>query len=185
MKTKNVLLPLIIISTAMFACRYAHATTVYQWTDTDGVVHFSDVAPAQDGATETRKIKFNDFNNTTSARHTYSIIEQANIMAQWRKQADEQWLARKRLELEQQRLSEEIEANRLKNKHTDQDELQSLPYYYVSPRPVSYRYQERRYGRTWYRKHSGSGQRQTPGVTHRYNRTPQSGATAILKPPLF
>ena len=85
MKTKSVLLSLIIISAAMVACRFVHATTVYQWTDRDGVVHFSDVAPAQDGATDTRKIKLNDFNATTPEQHTYSIIEQANIMAAWRR----------------------------------------------------------------------------------------------------
>lgn len=185
MKVKNVLLPLIIISASMFACRYGHATTVYQWTDTEGVVHFSDVAPAQNGATETRKINLSDFNKTTPARHTYSIIEQANIMAKWRKQAEAQWLARKRLDLEQQRLTEEIEANRQKNKDSSRDELQSLPYYYMFPRAVNYRYQERRYDRPRFRNSSGFRQWKRPDVTRRHNRTPASGATHILKPPLF
>lgn len=185
MKTKNLLLSLAIISTAMFACGHGNATTVYQWTDANGVVHFSDVAPHQNGVTETRTINFEDHKKSTPTPHTYSIIDQANIIAAWNKQADEQWLARKRLELDQQRLAEETEANRQENKIGNRNELQSLPYYYVFPSTVNYRYRERRYGYRLHRRFSGSRRRETPDVARRHNRTAQSRAIAILNDPLF
>lgn len=165
---KNILITLFVISTLFIAGRNGKATTVYQWTDADGVVHFSDSAPPQDGTTETREINFGSFASTTSDQETLSIIEQANIMAEWNKQAMEQHLALKQMELEQQRLSQEIEFSQQDSLNRSREYDQSRPHYYVFPQAVNYRYREQWYNQPYHQQLYRPHVRKRPPASRSY-----------------
>lgn len=149
---KNILITLLVIFSAGITSRNSTATTVYQWTDADGVVHFSDAAPPRDSTTDAREINFGSFESTSPTQDTLSIIEQANLMAEWNRQAMEQHLAREKMELEQQRLTHEIELDRQDTQVYEQDR----PHYYVFPQAVNYRYRQQWNNRPDHRRYSGS-----------------------------
>ena len=110
---KRKLIPFLLLSSALFISQNVAAARVYQWTDADGVVHFSDAPPADAAVTATREIQFDDFATSNSNQEKYTIIDQANIMANWRRQHTEDRLAVKRLHLEEQYLAQELELSRL------------------------------------------------------------------------
>ena len=134
---KTALMSLIILS-SIVAIPDGNSATVYQWTDEDGIVHFSDTAPPADNSIETREIKFDSFDNGASHPEKYSIIEQANIMAEWRRQETEQRIALQKLALEKQRLNQEMELNRQNDQYTVQDGYQPGLHYYVFPGAIGY-----------------------------------------------
>ena len=137
----------VIILVSVVAIPAGNTATVFQWTDADGIVHFSDTAPAVDSSIETREIKFDSFDNGTSSPEKYSIIEQANIMAEWRRQETEQRLARKQLALEQERLDREMELNQQESQDNIQDYYRPGLNYYYLPRAIGYGSQRLRYNR--------------------------------------
>ncbi len=108
----------LILASAMFISQNVTAAKVYQWTDAEGIVHFSDAPPADSAVTATREIHFDDFAENDSNQESYSIIDQANVMAAWRRQLTEDRLAVKRLQLEEQQLAQELELSRLQASNT-------------------------------------------------------------------
>ena len=137
---KNLLISVLLMTSAIIVSPDGNTATVYQWTDADGVVHFSDTAPPQDGATKTREIKFDNLDDAAPVDQTYSIIEQAKMMAEMRKQETEQLIALKQLELEQQALSQQVQGNQQENQTSVQEAYQSAPYFYFFPQLTRYRY---------------------------------------------
>jgi len=126
---KNTLIPLAFLTATALFSHPAVAGKAYQWTDTDGVVHFSDAPPADVSAvTDAHEIDTGEYTSTDSENNRYSIIDQANIMQEWRRQSNADRLAEKKLELEQQQLSQDQELNR---EQARQRELE-----YLQPRPL-------------------------------------------------
>lgn len=96
----------------LFAWQNAMATKVYQWTDEEGITHFSDVPPAGIENTDTREIDFVDYAENVPSDDEYSIINQLERMTEWRRQASEDRMARKQLQMEEQRLADERQSYR-------------------------------------------------------------------------
>lgn len=96
-----------LLPIALFAWQDAVATTVYQWTDEEGMVHFSDVPPADVDKLDTREIDFAEYAEYDAADDEYSVINQLERMTEWRRQISEERMARKQLQLEEQRMAEE------------------------------------------------------------------------------
>jgi len=167
---KNILITVLIISSATIVARNGNTATVYQWTDNDGIVHFSDAAPPQDGVTDTREINFGSFENTNPGQETLSIIEQANIMAEWRKQDEVQRLALKQMQLEQQQLVQDIELDRQESMTRIHEYDQGSPHYFVFPQAINYRYQQQWYNRQGHRQFSGPRFHNTPPPSRQYIR---------------
>ena len=166
---KSILITLFVFSSVAMASQNGVATTVYQWTDADGVVHFSDAAPTQDSTTETREINFDSFTSTTPDQGSLSIIEQANIMAEWRKQETERRLAMRRMQLEQQRLSQAIDLDRQESLDRRQEYFQDRPHYYVFPRAINYHYRNLWNNRPSYTQFSNSHYRDTRPQARKYS----------------
>ena len=140
---KQTLTLCLMLSSAMFFNQNVTAAKVYQWTDADGVVHFSDVPPADSAVTATREILFDDFAENGSNQEKYSIIDQANVMAAWRRQLTEDRLAVKRLQLEEQHLAQELELKRLQAEQQLDGYSESYPHYFVFPQPYFNNFQRR------------------------------------------
>ncbi len=102
---------LFILSLACLGSQNALAGIVYQWTDEAGNVNFSDVPPDESVVTETRNISINEHSPDNVDFEKYSIINQAELMAEWRRQLTEERLEKKRLQLEEKRLAYEMELN--------------------------------------------------------------------------
>ena len=102
---------LFILSLACFGSQNALAGIVYQWTDEAGNVNFSDVPPTDLAVTEVRDISINEYSQDNIDFEKYSIINQAELMAEWRRQITEERLEKKRLLLEEKRLAYEMELN--------------------------------------------------------------------------
>lgn len=138
---KNTLIPLALLTAAALFSHPAVAGKAYQWTDTDGVVHFSDAPPADVTAvTDAHEIDTGEYSSADSGKDRFSIIDQANIMQEWRRQSNADRLANKKLELEQQQLSQEMELNREQTKQRELEYLQPRPLF-VYPYPASNHHQ--------------------------------------------
>lgn len=96
----------------LLASQNAMAGKVYQWMDEDGVVQFSDVAPENTATIDIREININIINDDNADPDEYSIINQLDRMAERRRQITEEYLAIKRLQIEEIRLARETESNR-------------------------------------------------------------------------
>ncbi len=125
------LTPLILV-TALFINQDAIAAKVYQWTDEEGVVHFSDVPPSDNTATEIQEINFISYAANESDPDEYSIVNQLERMAEWRRQTEEERLARKELQLEEKRLAQERNSYQLIERPVTQVYYPSA-YYYSNP----------------------------------------------------
>ena len=112
------------------------AATVYQWTDEDGNINFSDVPPADSTVTETHEfiIKQAAVNNVDYEQ--YSIINQAELMAEWRRELVDERLAKKQLYLEEKRLRHELELSEREQDYADGYGYGSRVYY---DNPYQYR----------------------------------------------
>jgi len=105
MQTHSTLTSLIPLALCWFISPAALAVTVYQWTDTEGVVHFSDTPPAAPEATAVSATEILDFAGEATDPEAYSIVNQLEAMIAWRRQAEEDRRAEKQLQLEEQRLA--------------------------------------------------------------------------------
>ena len=131
---------LFILSWVCLGSQNALAGIVYQWTDEAGNVNFSDVPPTDLAVTETRDIIINVHSQDNVDFEKYSIINQAELMAEWRRQLTEQRLEKKRLLLEEKRLAYEMELN-------SQNEAVIHQVYIPSYIPYVYPYLPNRYRR--------------------------------------
>lgn len=129
-----------ILSLACFESQNALAGIVYQWTDEAGNVNFSDVPPTDLTITEIRDISINEHSQDNIDFEKYSIINQAELMAEWRRQITEERLEKKRLLLEEKRLAYEMELN-------SQNEVVIHQVYIPSHRPYVHPYLPYRYRR--------------------------------------
>lgn len=144
----------LILAAALLAGQNAMATKVYQWTDNEGVVHFSDVPPKDDPSADIQEMEFVNFEDNGSDPDHYSISNQLQRMAEWRRQISEERLARKQLQLEEQRIAQERNAN----SYNDDPRVNYQAAYY--PYPVYYiRYPQ------WH-GHHGSGNHPGTGGHH-------------------
>jgi len=85
------------------------AATIYQWTDEAGNINFSDIPTTDPMATETHEFIIKDASVNNVDFEQYSIINQAELMAEWRRQLADERLAKKQLYLEEKRLQHERE----------------------------------------------------------------------------
>jgi hypothetical protein len=108
------------------------AAKIFKWTDEEGGVHFSDVLPDDTTIIETRVININISNNNNVDPGKYSIINQADRMAERRRQIAEERLAKKKLQLEAKRLALELERNR-QNEIITAQQYEPRSYYYTFP----------------------------------------------------
>ena len=100
---------LFILSLVCLGNQNALAGTVYQWTDEAGNVNFSDVPPDESVVTEIREFSINQHDPDNVDFEKYSIINQLEQMAAWRRQITEERLEKKKLLLEEKRLAHEME----------------------------------------------------------------------------
>jgi len=122
------------------AYRNASAGKIYKWTDKEGSVHFSDVPPEKTSVIDMLEINFDSFDDNNADPEKYSIINQADRMAERRRQVTEERLARRRLKLEERQTAQELEMIR-------QNELYNTQGY--GPRSYSYAYPQ--YNSNYYR----------------------------------
>lgn len=161
---------LILLTSALLPGRNFAATTVFQWTDEEGYVHFSDTAPAETTKADIREITFDDFDDNNNGNNDYTIIEQADQMAEWRRQITAERLARKKLHLEEKRINQEMELTRLNEMYMERGYSRPLTSFYAFPQP--YLYHQRRY----------TGNRRGNQAYHRHFSRPPARAVPLEEP---
>ncbi len=114
------------------------AATIYQWTDEAGNINFSDIPTTDPMATETYEFIIKDASVNNVDFEQYSIINQAELMAEWRRQLADERLAKKQLYLEEKRLRHELE---LSEREEDYADGYGSGIYYYNP----YQYRNRRH----------------------------------------
>ena len=129
MNAKKTILPVFVLSLACLVNQNALAGTVYQWTDEAGNINFSDVSPEESVITETHEYSINQDRANNIDLERYSIINQVEQMAQWRRQLAEERLAESMLYLEEKRLAQELEISR-RNEAIVAEEYAPRSYYY-------------------------------------------------------
>lgn len=107
----------------------AMAAKIYQWTDDEGVVHFSDTPPATGAPADIQEIEYMTFASEHVDSDEYSIINQLERMAEWRRQTEEERLAQRQLQLEEKRLAREQNSYRL-NAGVSTSSYYPATYYY-------------------------------------------------------
>jgi len=144
------------------AYRNASAGKIYKWTDEEGGVHFSDVPPEKTSAIDMREINIDSFDDNNADPEKYSIINQADRMAERRRQITEERLTRKRLQLEERQMAQELEMIR-------QTELIGAQGY--GPRSYSYAYpQYNSYNYRGYGYYPRHYTHRRPGYSHHSRR---------------
>ena len=166
MNFKYTLLPLFVLSQMFLLVHAAEAGKIYRWTDEDGIVHYSDVPPADTTLSGTQEIKLDLFDENSVDPDFYSIINQVDRMAERRRQLTEERLAIKRLQLEEKRLANEREINQLNEIISAQDDGSQSLYYYPSPKYFNYPYSQHLYNLERHRHH-GQGLPDRSWKTHR------------------
>ncbi len=101
-----------VVFLACLGIQTALAETIYKWVDKEGNVNFSDVAPDESVAVDTREISVDVTEVNPEDVERFSIINQAERMAEWRRQLKQERLAEKRLYLEEKRLAQEQDFRR-------------------------------------------------------------------------
>jgi len=109
MCSKNRMISSLILLIGCLGNQNILAATIYQWTDETGNINFSDVPPAESVVIETHEISINLSATSNVDPDKYSIINQVEQMAEWRRQLTEERLAKKKLYLEEKRLAYEME----------------------------------------------------------------------------
>ncbi|MGH8119962.1 MAG: DUF4124 domain-containing protein [Gammaproteobacteria bacterium] len=122
----------LMLALALLASQEALAVKVYQWTDEEGVVHYSDTPPPEDAVAEISEIELFDTAGSTADPDEYSIVNQLERMTAWRRQAEEDRRAWKQLQLEEERLALEQKS------YQPPDEASTDTYYPVAYYPYSY-----------------------------------------------
>ena len=125
-------MPYLFLAGALLVGQQVMAATVYQWTDEEGVVHFSDVAPNDDMALDIDEIEFNSYASNDVDPNEYSISNQLERMTEWRRQTTEERLAKKQLQLEEKRLAQERDSYQYYNSPSTSEYYSESPYYYYS-----------------------------------------------------
>ena len=98
----------LLLALALLASQQAVAVTVYQWTDEEGVVHYSDTPPSDEEVTsEVNDFVLFDYEGDEVVGDEYSIVNQLERMTEWRRQAEEDRRAWRQLQLEEERLAQE------------------------------------------------------------------------------
>jgi hypothetical protein len=132
----------LMLTMAMLVSQNAMALKVFQWTDEEGVVHYSDTPPQENNAVpDINEFEVVDYTGNNADSDKYSIINQLETMTEWRRQAEADQRAWKQLELEEERLAQEQEAAEAVAE-TSTDDTYYLPGYfpraYYHPYPVNY-----------------------------------------------
>src|SRR3972149_3225630 len=153
MNIGNIQITYLILGMALLASQDAMAAKIYQWTDEEGVVQYSDVPPGDNTSTEIKEINFNSYAANDIDPDEYSIVNQLERMAEWRRQTEEERLARKQLQLEEQRLAQERNSYRLINPYSTRAYYPSTYYY---PYPGNFGAYNKWHGNHW-GGHFGSG----------------------------
>jgi hypothetical protein len=120
------------------------ARTVYQWTDETGNTNFSDVPPAESVAIETHEFNTYQPASNNVNLEEYSIINQVERMAQWRRQLADERLAKRELYLEGKRLDQELELIRQNEAIAAESYYEPRGYYYAPSQYPQYRPNHRR-----------------------------------------
>ena len=139
-----------MLTMAMLVSQNAMALKVFQWTDEEGVVHYSDTPPQENTAVpDINEFEVVDYNGDNADSDKYSIINQLETMTEWRRQAEADQRAWKQLELEEERLAQEQRAVEAVTE-TSTDDTYYLPGYfpraYYHPYPVNYPRYTKRHG---------------------------------------
>ena len=165
MDTRNTIISFFILSLACLGNQNSLAGTVYQWTDEAGNVNYSDVPPHESVATKEHEISFDSYDDKNIDLEQYSIINQVEKMAEWRRQLKEERLAEKMLHLEEKRLAYEIEQQEINNRNEAiaAGEYGSRSYYYVPHQSLHHRGHR-------ILKHPGQIHQQPIGTPSRRNR---------------
>ena len=130
----------LMLTMALLASQNAMALKVYQWTDAEGVVHYSDTPPPDDASSAINEIEMVNLAGNDADSDEYSIVNQLERMTAWRRQAEEDRRAWKQLELEEERLALEQQASR-PSADISTDTFYPNTYYplvYSYPYPVNF-----------------------------------------------
>ena len=163
MKTGTTRTTCLILAAALLASPGALAVKVYQWTDEEGVVHYSDTPPQEDTVAEINEMELYDAGESTADPDEYSIVNQLERMTAWRRQAEEDRRAWKQLQLEEERLALEEKS------YQPPEEYSTGSYYPVGFYPYGYypySYYPRAYNDTYgkrFPRHMNRPGRQFPG----------------------
>lgn len=114
---------------AALVYRQVPGDRVFQWQDETGQVHFSDVLPA--GTAKPREILLEPLAEPLADPDEYSIVRQAERMAESRRQREEERLARAQAQLEHAQLTRELAILHM------QEQIRTRGY---GPRPDIYPY---------------------------------------------
>ena len=163
-----------MLTLALLASQQAMALKVYQWTDEEGVVHYSDTPPPGEAPSAINEIEMVNMTGNGAASDEYSIVNQLERMIAWRRQAEEDQRAWKQLELEEERLALEREASRQAAAVISTDTYYPYSYYPRAysyyPFTVNYPRYTRRYGHHFPQKHFDMDNKGHHGhITTRYN----------------
>ena len=140
-------IPVTSCFTILFVLIFSHdigAETVYKWTDELGNVHFSDVPPVGSRQSDTEEINIFISEYEYDDPDQYSIISQADRMAERRRQESKERLAKKRLYLEEKRL--DLAQAQLYREVIIEDQEVYRPVYSHYPGPVYSQYPGLVYG---------------------------------------
>lgn len=105
------------------------AGKVFQWSDESGQVHFSDVLPA--GTAKPREVLIEPLTEPSTDPDEYSIIRQAERMAEDRRRIEEARLLRERTRLERSQIARDLAVLRM------EEQIRTRGY---GPRPDPYAY---------------------------------------------
>lgn len=140
------------------------ARTVYQWTDETGNINFSDVPPVEAVVIETHEFNTYQPASNNDALEDYSIIDQVERMAKWRRQLADERLAKRELYLEGKRLDQELEIIRQNEAIAAESYDEPRGYYYA---PYSFPQNQPFYGSKHGSKHRRHHRPDTIGVAPR------------------
>lgn len=131
MKSTTAQMSCLTLAAALLASQNALSATVYQWTDEEGIVHFSDVPPKGNEPLEIQEMEYVTYARSDAGNDEYSIMNQLERMSEWRRQTEDERMARKQLQLEEKRLAQDSHTNRYNN---------NLPSRTTYSQPVYYPY---------------------------------------------
>ena len=95
----------LMLALALLASPAAMAAKVFQWTDEEGVMHFSDTPPQNDASSDISEFELANYDGENADSDKYSIVNQLEQMTAWRRQTEEDQRALKKLQLEEERLA--------------------------------------------------------------------------------
>ena len=135
---------------AVLASQNVMALKVYQWTDEEGVVQFSDTPPQDNAAPDINEFEVAHFDGNNADSDKYSIVNQLEQMTAWRRQAEEDQRAWKQLELEEERLAQEQQSSQQYADDTSSNSYYLPGYYprvFYNAYPVNFPRHMKRHGR--------------------------------------